>query len=370
MKKAVAFLLACLLLIGGTAMAAELTTEVGISGADLIIRVPGDWYVLTRKSDVTQGNLTDLGLDQQTWEQLYTAQDIYMDCMFSDFSGEFVLMMQQNASTKEIFDLNTCTEQMLKTIESVGDMDLEDLQDLDETGNLGAVDAMNTKFGERYQHPQALFLTMDGSFDQQGSSIHFTAYTTILNGKQYNLYYRSYMGEITQQQRDEMRAIVESIEFSQVLPVPSKAPSATSSAGKTESAISGVVDTAKDSGALRNLIVGVLIGLGVLVAVLVVVIVIAVSVSRKQARKKAEQQMPMNGQPPQGFGAYPPPAQPAAPVQQPPVHPSAPMQQPPVHPPVPEPPAAPVQQPDAPTAPAEPPAAPSHEDALDDRPEN
>ena len=96
-----------------------------------------------------------------------------------------------------------------------------------------------------------------------------------------------------------MRAIVESIEFSQVLPKPTKAPSA-SSAGKTESAISGVVNTAKDSGALRNLIIGVLIGLAVLVVALIIIIVIAVSVSHKRAKKKAAQQIsagPFSGQP-------------------------------------------------------------------------
>ena len=369
MRRVAAFLVACLLLIGGTAMAAELTTQVGISDAGLTIKVPGDWYVLTRKSDVSEGKLADLGLTQSQWEQIYSSQDIYMDCMFSDFSGEFVLMMQETAATKQLYDLNECTEEMIKTIESVDNMDLEDLQNFDDSGNLDNVDDMNTQFGERYQHPQALFLTMDGNFSQQGSSAYFTAYTTILNGKQYNLYYRSYMGEITQQQRDEMRAIVESIEFSQVLPKPTKAPSA-SSAGKTESAISGVVNTAKDSGALRNLIIGVLIGLAVLVVALIIIIVIAVSVSHKRAKKKAaQQQMPFSGQPYTGATPYQPPVQPMNPAQ-PPVQPNAPYQptvqpmnpaQPPVQP------MNPAQPPVQPNAPEQPGQTPEH--GPDDRPE-
>ena len=40
MRRVAAFLVACLLLIGGTAMAAELTTQV-ISDAGLTIKVPG-----------------------------------------------------------------------------------------------------------------------------------------------------------------------------------------------------------------------------------------------------------------------------------------------------------------------------------------
>lgn len=227
MKKWFCACLAAVLVLGTVTAYAEDMTPYHVEEVGMTVSLPAQWPSITRNLEENDPLLQSLGMTKTQAEQFLQERNIYLNGLIVDeatetFTGEFVLMVQENKDTKAAFNLKDIPDSDVKKIEEEGKkLTLNELQENDDKGQLNDISGMSLTFNGRLEHPQALFLRMEGNFQQSGQNVAALGYMTIVNGRQYNFYYRSYLGAITPDEQKLVEKIMDSVQFDEIQKKPS-----------------------------------------------------------------------------------------------------------------------------------------------------
>ncbi len=213
MRKWVVLLICCLLLFAGMPVSAAEKNDA-IPGLDMKISVPEGWEALTRETKEGDPVLADLGLDRGTMLQLFEKAGIYYNAVNLTAGTELVVSMQENENTRSISDLSKLPESRVQELEkALTGLDLNQLEGMGQSDLLAGTSGISIESHGRLQLPEALFVSFEGEVEQNEMPISIAGYITIVNGRQINLFYRSYADEFTDVHRREFEEIVGTVQF-------------------------------------------------------------------------------------------------------------------------------------------------------------
>ncbi|WP_101911544.1 hypothetical protein [Marasmitruncus massiliensis] len=213
MRKWVVLLICCLLLFAGMPISAAEKNNA-IPGLDMKLSVPEGWGALTRDTKEGDPVLADLGLDRGTMLQLFEKAGIYYNAVNLTAGTELVVSMQENENTRSISDLSKLPESRVQELEkALTGLDLNQLEGMGQSDLLAGTSGISIESHGRLQLPEALFVSFEGKVEQNEMPISIAGYITIVNGRQINLFYRSYADELTDVHRKEFEEIVRTVQF-------------------------------------------------------------------------------------------------------------------------------------------------------------
>ncbi|MBE6907094.1 MAG: hypothetical protein E7476_12570 [Ruminococcaceae bacterium] len=213
MRKWVVLLICCLLLFAGMPISAAEKNNA-IPGLDMKLSVPEGWETLTRDTKEGDPVLADLGLDRGTMLQLFEKAGIYYNAVNLTAGTELVVSMQENENTRSISDLSKLPESRVQELEkALTGLDLNQLEGMGQSDLLAGTSGISIESHGRLQLPEALFVSFEGKVEQNQMPISIAGYITIVNGRQINLFYRSYADELTDVHRKEFEEIVRTVQF-------------------------------------------------------------------------------------------------------------------------------------------------------------
>lgn len=283
----------------------ELDMQVTIPNADqmLIGITDGDY-------NAAMGQwLAEQGLTEEDFNAYASQNLIYFTAMDPLGSYEYSITSMENSDTKYIYDMAELSDADLKGvmeaaagIKSSDDFDPDILREAEDKGAV-INDVENISVGdiETINGNPYIVAEMDGLAD--GTGLWIDMYSTIKNGKYIYIRLINYEGPATQEQKDELKTIVQSAEYDNIPAV-----------GKTYASEKAKNPFGKLGGvAVRGAILG---GVGALVAGL-----IAWGASKRKKKRLAEQSVPygtdmQQGAPRDGYSPIVPPGAQQAPQQQ------------------------------------------------------
>lgn len=178
-----------------TASAANLN-EYFINELNLSVGIPSELTVFQRgilnDDDLKKNNMT-----REDTESLFLEKSIFLKALNEDSSVEVLIQSIENDQTKQIKDYESYTnEDLYGSYVEIASMFHD-----------GDVDA----FGfEIYAGDNAIFYKHQ-CFTQD---LHSICFSTVINSKAYNFSLNSFSGEITQQNEDYLKSIIDSANFS------------------------------------------------------------------------------------------------------------------------------------------------------------
>lgn len=192
--------LALVLALPFSAAAETFSTE------DFTIEIPEGTYVFTPTTSTEDPNWAMAGVADPT-TKLQTYQDMHgiAELITQDGETSILIMQKQTDTTESIFSLRDLSEE-----------DKEEF--LDGTMQSKSEDILVEKYYIDVNGQPFYRLRVDGS--SEGMEYHEVQYATIING--YSLGFDIYGGDetVTQEQEDMLLGIVESVQFSEILPKP------------------------------------------------------------------------------------------------------------------------------------------------------
>ena len=205
MKKLLAMVLAALFLVGGVALAAG--QEYTLESIRMKLTVPEGYTVLTRDMAEDDPAFAQLGTTKEEIEELFAEQEIYLNVIISEESGEEIaLTVSENDYSKRLFSFADQNEEFFDEVAA-------NIQDESSTEEYGL-----KYYGyQKYEHPQTVFLRFD--FEQTGedSVSYGRQYYTVFNGQYINLLVRSYDGEFSEEAAQVLDEMVQSLTFTEVV---------------------------------------------------------------------------------------------------------------------------------------------------------
>jgi hypothetical protein len=206
MKKimSIAVVLIILTALVPAAYAAD-TAVYDLPELNLSVDVPADWITFTRDIEENDPNLALFGTTAEAMVSDYESKNIYLNSVCLEPLSEIVITMVADDGSKEVFDFNNISdEDMPETVETIKD----EMQKL-----MG--DAATYAGTGMYTHAQAKFAIFN--FETGGElPDHGQQYTTVINGQTINITLHSYTGELTADQEQLIKDVVDSITFTEV----------------------------------------------------------------------------------------------------------------------------------------------------------
>lgn len=204
-----AALAACLLPIGalgappGTYPLEELRME---------LTVPEGLTVLLRETAAEDPDMGDLDLDGAAVAEQMEKQGVYLTALPREREWELSVGMTEEEGTELLFDFNLYSDPLL----------LDMAQELTVTGGY-QVQGYTFEGISVFQGDQARFLVIDSAQDQGEGTLRRRQYYTVYNGQAINLVLVAYDGELTGERTEALEALVESVNFTESLPIPREA---------------------------------------------------------------------------------------------------------------------------------------------------
>ncbi len=195
MRKLMALLLAVMLLLGTTAQAAD-TVVCTIGEIGVRVTIPNSYnIILTRYMDADEPEFRQIGLDKATVDEYMINGSIYLDAM----------QVTPRGTTSEI--VVTAVPSQLTTLDAYS---LADVETLIPTlkANLASVgatvtDAMVAQFGGH------TYILLE---EDVGGTVGVQCFT-IQNGREINITLTNWVGELTQEDADVLRLVLESATY-------------------------------------------------------------------------------------------------------------------------------------------------------------
>ena len=167
----------------------------------LEVSVPTEYAVITRDTPEEDAVFSDLGTTKKDLISQYEANNIYLNAVAHTLDEEIVVTMTENSISN--FSLFSDTEL--------------DVWATTLLGQLGDYGISVSKY-EIYHHSQAKFIKL--YFTDAANNAHGLQYYTVYEGKAMNFVMRSYKGNLSSEQEDSLKTIVDSIKYTSAPPVP------------------------------------------------------------------------------------------------------------------------------------------------------
>lgn len=205
--------------IGGAAVLAALLLPIGALGAPpgtypleelrMELTVPEGLTVLLRETAAEDPDIGELDLDGAALAEQMEKQGVYLTALPREGEWELSVGMTEEEGTELLFDFNLYDEALL----------LDMAQELTVTGGYQA-QGYTFEDISVFQGDQARFLVIDSAQDQGERTLRRRQYYTVYNGQAINLVLVAYDGELAQERTGALESLVESVTFTESLPIP------------------------------------------------------------------------------------------------------------------------------------------------------
>lgn len=179
-----------------TLMATDAVNTYELSELDLSVGIPNKYSVITRETDAGDPVFGKYGVSKESVTTHFETNNIYLNAL-SDNSEEIVVTMLPNT----ISDFNTISDPALEILASK-------LEEQFQADNVNILDY------EIYQHTQTKFLKIH--FYDSINTAYGLQYYTIYNYKAMNFTLKSYSGDITSEQENAIKTVVDSVKYNTV----------------------------------------------------------------------------------------------------------------------------------------------------------
>lgn len=191
------------------------------------VTVPEGLTVFLREAAAEDPDAQKLDLDGTALAEGMKEQGVYLAAMSADKSWELSVGMVAEEGTELIFDFNLYDRPLLR---KMGEEMI--------TGTTGVpykTLGYTIETPSVFQGEQARFLAIDSTQVQGEKTICRRQYYTIYNGQAINLVLVAYDGKLTEEQTGAIQALVESVHFTESLPIPREARQVAAQAKRTQS---------------------------------------------------------------------------------------------------------------------------------------
>lgn len=200
--------LICVALLAPVMAQATGGTTYNLEPLGMSIDIPDDYDVLTRDTPADDPVYARYGFTKDGFDNLMKEQNIYLNALLSDASGEIVVtMIDSPLQSFNAFSDSTLSV-LISTIK-------------------GGYEEMGITYlkSEIYQHQQVKFVKIYHSMENGGQPIAGLQYYTVCNAQAINITLHSFKEELTQADEDAMQKIVDSADFRNAEPFPDTAAS-------------------------------------------------------------------------------------------------------------------------------------------------
>ena len=214
MKRVVAFLFAAALaVLLSVPCAADRT--VSVEEFEFTVTMPDDCHILSRDREQTAEAWGAFDEERQARVmQNFLNNDVYVNAVAKDLSYEIVLSVRQGEDYYRVFDLAILSDEQIasgyaesfRTVAEQIGIDPEEIT-VYSTGNLKYVRA-------------------EGVLPNGEQKIGVIYYTTIVNGISLQCNFKAASGTVSEEQRETMQSVVDSICFKEIKTKPDQAPAA------------------------------------------------------------------------------------------------------------------------------------------------
>ncbi|MCR4606599.1 MAG: hypothetical protein K5771_02595 [Oscillospiraceae bacterium] len=176
------------------------------------VTIPDGYYVFTRdKSESPEGWALLGEAEQEQLMQTYVDSNVYLNAVSKDdFSTEMVLTVIEGQTYKNIYNLNDFSDSKIK--KELGKEWESTVQEL----------GMKADSVEIYQNGDIKYFYTRGTVSTGGQTVYVMLYSTIVNGIMVQCNIRSTDGPLTSGEESELKQVVDSIHFTQILKNPNK----------------------------------------------------------------------------------------------------------------------------------------------------
>lgn len=178
------------------ALAAVDTYE--LSELELEITIPSEYTVITRDISASDPIFSELGITKSDLISQFETSSIYLNALSHTYNEEIVVTMTENG----LSNFNSLSDTTLNILISTLSKQFADY-------------GINVSKYEIYQHSQTKFVRL--YFTDTANTVHGVQYYTIYNGKAMNFTMRSYTGSLSSRQEATIEAVVDSIEYNNIL---------------------------------------------------------------------------------------------------------------------------------------------------------
>ena len=198
-KRFIAAIILCLTIIFPNAAfaAPDNTYTLDVNGASMTIEMPPGWDVITRDMSASQAAMNKYGLSANEFQQSLESQSIYIVAINPETSNEIVVVLMENESSMQLFNLSTSSDQAL-------DFMVEELINDTSPSDLSLVDWKKVGAYKYWYY-------------EYGTPVHSVQYTTILNGQYVKVSLQNYQtGTLGADEFNSLTDTMKSISFSNV----------------------------------------------------------------------------------------------------------------------------------------------------------
>lgn len=188
------------------ALAAVLTAWT-FGDANLSVSLPSDLAVVTRSGFQSHPELLEeLGVNEADSHQFLVSNSMYVNAVASGLSHEYmVIVADPQPEERRIWSLTAMEESRIGEV-------------IDAIRNQGAVDGYDTKFVSAVLANSTKWLVFMAA--KAGGGDDYIQYLTVMNGRTTTIVLHSYRGPISTEMAVELRSVVDSSSFVEVLSDP------------------------------------------------------------------------------------------------------------------------------------------------------
>lgn len=190
--------------------------QYNIAELSMSINIPEGWDVFLQNIDPSNPKLAEYGINGQEAEEYFKKNNIFLNAICIVPYSEIIVSSPTpgNEYAEEVFDFNLLSNNELNefVIEATAQEE-----------SLDIIDVLGLVYGEHeiYEHNQAKFVRMSAIHNDDDFLVYVEQYYTVINGEPVSITLRSYDQEVSVEQAQTLRAVIDSVSFSKVLKKPS-----------------------------------------------------------------------------------------------------------------------------------------------------
>ncbi|MEL4106976.1 hypothetical protein AAFA46_09095 [Oscillospiraceae bacterium WX1] len=164
----------------------------------MTVKIPENYYVLTRDFDLNDSKLQELGLDGSAFADYMDRQNIYLNALGSDETEILFTMPQNTSGTLPDYSLMSDEKLLAITNDIVSEFE-----------NIGGYDVTV----DVYHHPQTKFLQIHFTQLLNDIDTYNSEYFTVINNRQIVIVLKNYGQPVTDTQETLLRQVVDGVAF-------------------------------------------------------------------------------------------------------------------------------------------------------------
>ena len=179
-------------------------TSVGITELGFSLSVPDNYDYITRDTEESSYVWKKFFIECDAFKEYMEENNIYFVADSDDYCYEIFIFGKDTEAYKRVFNLNGYEDEEIIQVFGLINVEGEEL-------------GVEIKDGSVYSSGETKYYTYIGSYQLGNHTIYVRDYITIVNGHYIQVDFRSYFDPFSDEMEEYNKAIIDSIEFDEIL---------------------------------------------------------------------------------------------------------------------------------------------------------